>query len=274
MTATRSHSAWAANLTDSEFRTIFTSGLRNCSQAAAVVLGCCFFAIPATAQHQVMEPPGVVEDPETERKFGLWLDQATSVDLAPNRSLEFEFHERFDEGGTNLFEHFYQVGPGFRLRPWLLVIPIYRYQIYPGDAEVPHENRLLLNVTMSTKRGRWQPIVRTLTEGRFPKNRIASARFRLRPGFEYTLPFPMKRPPVLVINNEFFIVPGANSFNAGGKYTQNRLQAGVRFPITEFFAVRPYYMRVSVNRPTGWDSTNVIGFSVALKITGLQKKIR
>jgi hypothetical protein len=263
MTVVHSPCAWH-RLTDPKFPGTSTSGLRTFSSAAAVLL-CCLFAIPARAQPLL---PG--EDPDTERRFGLWLDQTVAAGLAPNRWLEFEFHERFDEGGTNLFEYFLQGGPAFRLRPWLTVIPIFRYQRYPGDAMTPYEIRLLLNVTVSTKRGRWQPILRTLTEGRFPKNRIASARFRIRPGFEYTLPLPMRRPPVAVVNHEFFVVPGANSFNAGGKFTQNRFQAGVRFPITESFAIRPYYMRVSVNRPTGWEGSNVIGFSIGVRVRGLE----
>lgn len=82
----------------------------------------------------------------------------------------------------------------FRLRPWLTLIPIYRYQRYPGDPTTSFENRLLLNLTFSTTLG-WRPILRTLTEGRFPQNRIASARVRLRLGVEYTLPLRIARPP-------------------------------------------------------------------------------
>ena len=230
-----------------------------------MVLYCCLLGIPAIAQQQQQQQQEEEEDPETERRLGLWSDQAISVGLSETRSLEFEFHQRLDEGASNLFEYFFQGGIGFRLRPWLMVIPIYRFQQYPGDPFTPYENRLLLNVTLSTTRGGWRPILRTLTEGRFPKNRRASARVRLRPGIEYTLPLRMTRPPVVVVNNEFFIVIGANSFIAGGKYTQNRFQAGIRLPITNSFAIRPYYMRQSVNLPTGWDGNGVIGISLALK---------
>src|SRR5262249_14945614 len=69
-------------------------------------------AVPARAQQQ--QPP---EDPEDEKKVGLWLDQGISADLSPERSLEFEFHQRFDEGASNLFEYFFQGGVAFRLRP-------------------------------------------------------------------------------------------------------------------------------------------------------------
>jgi hypothetical protein len=109
------------------------------------------------------------QDPENERGLGLWFDQATSAGLSENKSLEFEFHQRLDEGASNLFEYFFQGGMAFRLRPWLMLLPIYRYQRYPGDTATSHENRLLLNLTLSTTRGRWRPILRTLTEGRFPQ---------------------------------------------------------------------------------------------------------
>jgi hypothetical protein len=223
------------------------------------VVLCCCLANPAIAQQQ--QPP---QDPENERRLGLWFDEAISAGLSKDRSLEFEFHQRLDEGASNLFEYFFQGGMAFRPRPWLMVLPIYRYQRYPGNP-TSYENRLLLNVTFGTTLGRWRPILRTLTEGRFPKNRIASARVRLRPGIEYTLPVRMTHQPVVVVNNEFFIVLGTNSFASGGNFTQNRFQAGIRLPITESFAVRPYYMRQSVNLPTGWDGNDVIGISLALK---------
>ena len=54
---------------------------------------------------------------------------------------------------------------------------------------------------------------------------------------EYTLPLRMARPPVLVVNNEFFLVPWDNPFfNAGSSYTQYRFQMGVRFPIADSFS--------------------------------------
>jgi hypothetical protein len=49
----------------------------------------------------------------------------------------------------------------------------------------------------------------------------------------------MKRPPSLVLGNEFFFVPGTNSFTAGGRFTQNRFQVGVRLPITDSFSICP-----------------------------------
>jgi len=231
-----------------------------------MVLFCTVLAATAGAQDQ--QTP---EDPEDEKQVGLWLDQGISADLSPNKSLEFEIHERFDEGASNLFEYFFQGGVAFRLRPWLTVIPIYRYQRFPANPTIDYENRLQLNFTLSTSRGPWRPNLRTLIEGRFPDSQPASARLRFRPGLDYTLPLRIKRPPVLVVSNEFFVVPGENSFAAGGSYTQNRFQVGVRIPIVDTFSIRPYYMLQSVNLPVGWDTNEIIGISLALKVRRKQQ---
>ena len=228
---------------------------------AFAVLLCSLLAVPVRAQQQPAP-----EDPEDEKQIGLWLDQGISTGLTPNKSLEVEFHERFDEGGSNLFEYFVQGGVAFRVRPWFTMIPIYRYQRFPGNPSVAYENRLQLNLTLSTSRGPWRPILRTLIEERFPDNRPASARLRFRPGIDYTLPLRMAWRPVLVVNNEFFVVPGSNSFSAGGSFTQNRFQVGVRLPITNSVSIRPYYMLQSVNLPTGWDTNEIVGISLGLKL--------
>ena len=81
----------------------------------------------------------------------------------------------------------------------------------------------------------------------------------------------MTRRPVVVVSNEFFIVPGTNSFPIGGTFTQNRFQAGVRLPISDFFSIRPYYMLQSVNLPTGWESNSILGISIALKVRDKSK---
>ena len=175
----------------------------------------CFVATAARAQQQQPLPEDP-EDPEDEKQVGLWLDQGISTGLSSSTSLEVEFHERLDEGASNLFEYFVQGGVAFRLRPWFTLIPICRYQRYPGNPAIAFENRLQLNLTLSTSRGPWKPILRTLIEGRFPDNRPASARLRFRPGVEYTLPLRMAWRPVLVVNNEFFIVPWENPFANGG----------------------------------------------------------
>jgi len=222
----------------------------------------CFLAIPARAQ-QHPEP----EDPEDDKKIGLWLDQGISKPLSGNKSLDIEFHERLDEGASSLYEYFAQGGIAFRLRPWFTLIPIYRYQRFPGNPDIAYENRLQLNLTLSTSRGPWKPILRTLIEGRFPDDRPASARFRFRPGVEYTLPLRTAWRPVVVVSNEFFLVPWNNPFaNGGSSYTQNRFQIGVRLPVTESFSVRPYYLLQSVNLPTGWDTNEIVGISLAMKI--------
>ena len=231
---------------------------------ALAVLYCC----TVTGQAGAQQPP---EDPEDDKKLGLWLDQGISTGLTPSKSLEIEFHERHDEVISNFYEYFVQGGVAFRVRQWLTVTPLYRYQRFPGNPAVAYENRLLLNVTMSILRGAWRPNLRTMVEGRFPDNRTASARFRVRPGVDYTLPLRIKRRPVLVVSNEFFFVPGTNSFAAGGSFTQNRLQVGVRLPITDSFSIRPYYLLQSVNLPAGWETNEIIGFSLAIKVLNKNK---
>ena len=233
----------------------------------AIVLAALFCCV-LTGQARAQQQP---EDPEDVKKLGLWLDQGISTGLTPSKSLEIEFYERYDEVISNLYEYFVQGGVAFRVRPWLTVTPLYRYQRFPGNPTIAYENRLLLNVTMSTSRGSWRPNLRTIVEGRFPDNRVASARFRFRPGVDYTLPFRMKRRPVLVVSDEFFVVPGTNSFAAGGSFTQNRFQAGARLPITDSFSVRPFYLLQSVNLPTGWETNEIIGLSVAAKIFNKNK---
>jgi len=228
---------------------------------ALVVL--CSFVLAAPARAQQQQP----EDPEDEKQFGLWLDQGLSAALSANNSLEVEFHERLDEGASNLFEYFVQAGIAFRPRPWFTLIPIYRYQRFPANPSITYENRLQFNITLSKSRGSWRYNLRTLVEGRFPDDREASARFRFRPGIDYTVPLRMTWRPTIVVSNEFFIVPWNNPFaNGGSSYTQNRLQMGVRLPIASSVSVRPYFMLQSVNLPPGWDTNDIIGISLGLKI--------
>jgi hypothetical protein len=72
--------------------------------------------------------------------------------------------------------------------------------------------------------------------------------------------------PTLVVNNEFFIVPGTNSFAAGGSFTQNRFQVGVRLRISDSLSLRPYFLLQSVNLPAGWDTNQIVGLSAAVRI--------
>lgn len=236
------------------------SAVRSTVLVLAVAWGC---ALSVAARAQQQEP----EDPEDEKRIGLWLDQGISTPLSTNRSLEVEFHERLDEGASNLFEYFIQAGVAFRLRPWLTLIPIYRYQRFPDNPAITYENRLQFNITLSTSRGPWRYNLRTLVEGRFPDDRPASARFRFRPGIDYTVPLRTTWRPTIVVNNEFFFVPWFNPFaNGGSAYTQNRFQVGVRLPISSSLSVRPYYLLQSVNLPPGWDTNTIIGISFAYKV--------
>ena len=230
---------------------------------AIFATGVLCFALTLATRAQQPEPP---EDPEDEKQFGLWLDQGISSPFSSNKSLEVEFHERLDENGSNFYEYFVQAGIGFRLLPFLSVTPFYRYQRFPGNPNVEYENRLLLNITLSKPKGSLRPNFRTLIEGRYPDNRPASARLRFRPGIEYTLPLHTTWRPVAIVNDELFFVPGTNSFSAGGVFTQNRVQVGIRLPIKPSFAIRPYYMAQSVNLPTGWDTNEIFGVSMAFKI--------
>ena len=77
--------------------------------------------------------------------------------------------------------------------------------------------------------------------------------------------------PVLVVSNEFFIVPGSNSFAAGGSFTQNRFQVGVRLPIADTLSIRPYYLLQSVNLPTGWETNEIVGISFAFRVLSKSK---
>jgi hypothetical protein len=72
---------------------------------------------------------------------------------------------------------------------------------------------------------------------------------------------------VLVVTNEFFLVPGHNPFaNGGSAYVQNRFQVGVRQAVTDSFSVRVYYLFQSVSLPEGWDTNEIVGISLAFKV--------
>ena len=127
-----------------------------------VIAVLCSFLLLAPARAQQQNEP---EDPENEKQIGLWLDQGISSGLSANKSLDVEFHERFDEGASNLFEYFVQGGVAFRLRPWFTLVPIYRYERFPGNPTLAYENRLQLNLTLSTSCGPWRPTLRTPHRG-------------------------------------------------------------------------------------------------------------
>src|SRR5262249_39104906 len=114
--------------------------------------------------------------------------------------------------------------------------------------------------------GPWRGNLRILVAGRVPDDRPASARLRLRPGVDHTLPPRMTPRPVLVLSNEVFVVPGNNPFANRGSYTQNRFQVGIRLPVAASFSLRPYFLVQSVNLPTGWDTNEIFGISVAFRV--------
>jgi hypothetical protein len=229
-----------------------------------LLLALCFCALAVTARAQQQLP----EDPEDDIRLGLWLDQEFSAGLGTNKSLEAEVDERFDKGASNLYEYFVQGGVAFRLQRWFTVLPIYRYR----HSKNAYENRIILNLALSRPKGAWRPNIRTRIEGRFPDKRPASARLRFRPGIDYVLPLRTGWRPSLFVNNEFFLVPWDNPYSSGGAYTQNRFQPGVRLPITDSFAVRPFYLLQSENEPKGWITSQIIGFSLAYKISRKTKK--
>jgi hypothetical protein len=73
--------------------------------------------------------------------------------------------------------------------------------------------------------------------------------------------------PAIIVSNEFFLVPWSNPFaNGGSSYTQNRVQVGVRLPVTNSLSARPYFLLQSVNLPAGWDTNQIIGISLAFKV--------
>ncbi|HEY6274656.1 MAG TPA: hypothetical protein VIX19_21945 [Terriglobales bacterium] len=96
-----------------------TRWVQHCFLSARAATKCRGFEKPLTPFYHLIED---------EKQIGLWLDQGISTPLSTNKSLELEFHERLDEGASNLFEYFFQGGVAFRLKPWFTIIPIYRYQ--------------------------------------------------------------------------------------------------------------------------------------------------
>ena len=107
------------------------------------------------------------EDPEDEKKIGLWFDQGISTPFSGNKSLDVEFHERLDEGASNLFEYFGQASistsvSGHMVHVWcrfivtsaFLRIPPSTYEkpaafarchhehiTWPVEADPPHAHR-------------------------------------------------------------------------------------------------------------------------------------
>jgi hypothetical protein len=84
-----------------------------------VLASLCCFAMYGQARAQQVTAP---EDPEDDKKLGLWLDQGFSIGLTSNKSLEIEVHERYDEVISNFYEYFcraalhFECDRGSRLR--------------------------------------------------------------------------------------------------------------------------------------------------------------
>ena len=81
--------------------------------------------------------------------------------------------------------------------------------------------------------------------------------------------FAWRRLPVLVVNNEFFIVPRSNPVRQRWQQLHPEPLPGgsAAVPSPDSFSVRPYYMVQSVNLPSGWDTNQIAGISLALKVT-------
>ena len=53
----------------------------------------------------------------------LWLDQNLSVRLTPKTSLQVKFAERANQGASDLFQVYGQVGVAIQAKPWLVIAP-------------------------------------------------------------------------------------------------------------------------------------------------------
>ena len=187
----------------------------------------------------------------------LWLDQNLSVRLSPKTSLQIKFAERANQGASDLFQVYGQLGVAIQAKPWLVIAPVFRHDRHdPFDPGSRYENRPLLDVTARRSRGALRPILRTRFEGRFFENQDGFLSIRIRPGFDYALPVESRLRPGLLVDDEIFYDTRADTLN------RNRLRAGVSFRLTDHFSLRPYYMLESNRRPALWDHDNIWGLSL------------
>jgi Protein of unknown function (DUF2490) len=187
----------------------------------------------------------------------LWLDQNLSVRLSPKTSLQIKFAERADQGASDLFQVYGQVGVAFQVKPWLAIAPVFRHDRHdPFDPNARYENRPLVDIITHRPRGALRPILRTRIEGRFFENQDGFLSFRLRPGFDYRLPSKSRLQPGLFMDDEIFYDTRADTLN------RNRLRAGVSFRVNQHFSLRPYYMLESIRLPALWDHDNIWGLSL------------
>ena len=149
------------------------------------------------------------------------------------------------------------INPHFVPSVWLTIVPGFRHVRHdPFDATSRFENRPLFDFELHTKRGRWQPSLRTRFEGRFIENQSGFLRIRVRPGVRYSLSTRWNRPPALIVTNEFFF-----DFRAD-RYNRNKFQVGISLPATAQFSLMPYYMLLS-NRPlASWHHDSIWGLSL------------
>ncbi len=187
----------------------------------------------------------------------LWLDQNFSVRLSPKTSLQIKFAERANQGASDLFQVYGQVGMAIQAKPWLEIAPVFRHDRHdPFDPGSLYENRPLLDVTARRPQGALRPILRARFEGRFFENQDGFLSIRIRPGFDYALPLKSRLRPGLLVDDEIFYDFRSDSLN------RNRLRAGVSFRLTDHFSLRPYYMLESNRRPALWDHDNIWGLSL------------
>jgi len=190
----------------------------------------------------------------------LWLDQNISLHLSPKTSLQIVFAERANEGASDLFQVYGQVGVAIQATPWLVLAPAYRHDRHdPFDPGSRYEHRPLLDVTARRPQGALRPVLRTRFEGRFFENQDGFLRLRIRPGLDYTLPLESRFRPGLLVDDEVFYDFRADSLN------RNRLRAGVSIRLTDHFSLRPYYMLESNRLPAAWDHDNIWGLSLIWK---------
>jgi hypothetical protein len=187
----------------------------------------------------------------------LWLDQNLSVSFSPRTSLQIKFAERANQGASDLFQVYGQVGVAFQVKPWLAVAPVFRHDRHdPFDPNARYENRPLLDITARRPKGALRPILRTRFEGRFFEGQDGFLSIRLRPGFDYAPPVKSRLRPGLLLDNEIFYDARADTLNC------NRLRAGITFRVNQHFSLLPYYMLESIRLPGLWDHDSIWGLSL------------
>lgn len=187
----------------------------------------------------------------------VWLDQRFSFSLSPKTFLRLRFLQGADENVSHLFDAYFELDMGFHVRPWLTLMPGFRYDRLDAFGQNSRfENRPQFALVLHTRAGRWRPNLRFLFEGRFLQGEPGFLRFLPQPGVEYTLSTYQDRPLVLYLTNEFAFDSRSNRFS------RNRFQVGISLPATPHFSLIPYYMIESSRLPAVWDHDNIWGLSL------------